>query len=86
MSELVLTTFDWVPEIPRGYVRDVRVRWALEGAGPALSRRGRAVPRSQARPFRAPAVRPGAVAALNSLEMASLPWSLRPGRLSRLPR
>ena len=33
MAELVLTTFDWVPEIPRGYVRDVRVRWALEGAG-----------------------------------------------------
>lgn len=32
MSELVLTTFDWVPEIPRGYVRDLRVRWALEEA------------------------------------------------------
>lgn len=33
MAELVLTTFDWVPEIPRGYVRDLRVRWALEEAG-----------------------------------------------------
>ncbi len=33
MSELVLTTFDWVPEMPRGYVRDIRVRWALEEAG-----------------------------------------------------
>ncbi len=33
MSELVLTTFDWVPEMPRGYVRDIRVRWALEAAG-----------------------------------------------------
>lgn len=33
MSELVLTTFDWVPEMPRGYVRDLRVRWALEEAG-----------------------------------------------------
>lgn len=32
MSELILTTFDWVPEPPRGYVRDVRVRWALEEA------------------------------------------------------
>ena len=32
-SELVLTTFDWVPERPRGYVRDIRVRWALEEAG-----------------------------------------------------
>ncbi|TQV70667.1 glutathione S-transferase family protein [Exilibacterium tricleocarpae] len=33
MSDLTLTTFDWVPEIPRGYVRDIRVRWALEEAG-----------------------------------------------------
>jgi len=30
---LTLTTFDWVPESPRGYVRDLRVRWALEEAG-----------------------------------------------------
>jgi glutathione S-transferase len=28
----VLTTFDWVPEQARGYVRDLRVRWALEEA------------------------------------------------------
>jgi glutathione S-transferase len=33
MADLILTTFDWVPEFPRGYVRDVRVRWALEEAG-----------------------------------------------------
>jgi len=33
MAELVLTTFDWVPKMPRGYVRDLRVRWALEEAG-----------------------------------------------------
>jgi glutathione S-transferase len=33
MSDLVLTTFDWVPEKPRGMVRDLRVRWALEEAG-----------------------------------------------------
>lgn len=33
MPELILTTFDWVPEMPRGYVRDLRVRWALEEAG-----------------------------------------------------
>lgn len=33
MSELVLFTFDWVPEGARGYVRDLRVRWALEEAG-----------------------------------------------------
>ena len=33
MGELVLTTFDWVPQMPRGFVRDLRVRWALEEAG-----------------------------------------------------
>jgi glutathione S-transferase len=33
MTKLILTTFDWVPEMPRGYVRDIRVRWALEEAG-----------------------------------------------------
>jgi len=33
MVDLILTTFDWVPELPRGYVRDLRVRWALEEAG-----------------------------------------------------
>lgn len=32
MSEFVVTTFDWVPELPRGFVRDLRVRWALEEA------------------------------------------------------
>ena len=33
MGELVLTTYDWVPDLPRGFVRDVRVRWALEESG-----------------------------------------------------
>lgn len=33
MAELILTTYDWVPEPPRGLVRDLRVRWALEEAG-----------------------------------------------------
>ena len=33
MGELALTTFDWVPQPPRGFVRDLRVRWALEEAG-----------------------------------------------------
>lgn len=32
MNELILTTYDWVPETPRGYVRDLRARWALEEA------------------------------------------------------
>ncbi len=33
MNEIVITTLDWVPEGPRGYVRDLRIRWALEEAG-----------------------------------------------------
>ncbi len=33
MSDLVVHTFDWVPQMPRGFVRDIRVRWALEEAG-----------------------------------------------------
>ena len=33
MDDLILTTFDWVPEMPRGFVRDIRLRWALEEAG-----------------------------------------------------
>jgi glutathione S-transferase len=32
VNELILTTYDWVPEPPRGLVRDLRVRWALEEA------------------------------------------------------
>jgi len=33
MADFIITTFDWVPEFPRGYVRDLRARWALEEAG-----------------------------------------------------
>lgn len=33
MNTFILNTFDWVPDLPRGYVRDLRVRWALEEAG-----------------------------------------------------
>lgn len=33
MSELVITTYDWVPPPPRGFVRDLRIRWACEEAG-----------------------------------------------------
>ncbi|TFV71724.1 glutathione S-transferase family protein [Bradyrhizobium frederickii] len=42
MADLTLTTFDWVPEGPRGLVRDLRVRWALEEA--ALPYRVASVP------------------------------------------
>ncbi len=30
---LIIWTYDWVPEGPRGLVRDVRLRWAAEEAG-----------------------------------------------------
>jgi glutathione S-transferase len=34
MSEkLFIWTYDWVPEGPRGFVRDLRLRWAAEEAG-----------------------------------------------------
>jgi glutathione S-transferase len=33
MSELIIWTYDWVPPGPRGFVRDVRLRWACEEAG-----------------------------------------------------
>ena len=33
MSDLTIWTYDWVPEGPRGFVRDMRLRWACEEAG-----------------------------------------------------
>lgn len=33
MAGLTLCTYDWVPEGPRGFVRDLRLRWAMEEAG-----------------------------------------------------
>jgi glutathione S-transferase len=117
MGELVLTTFDWVPDAPRGYVRDLRVRWALEEC--ALPYRVESTPFRErttkhfaCQPFgQAPWLTDGdrtifesgaillylgersgkllpvdahrrveiiewVFAALNSVEMASLPWSL----------
>ena len=117
MADLILTTFDWVPEMPRGYVRDLRVRWALEEAG--LAYRVETTPFGERpaahfahQPFgqvpwltdgdlsifesgaillhlgeRSDALMPAdgrgrnearewLFAALNSVEMASLPWSL----------
>jgi glutathione S-transferase len=32
MSELTIWTYDWVPQGPRGFVRDLRLRWACEEA------------------------------------------------------
>jgi glutathione S-transferase len=117
MGELVLTTFDWVPERPRGYVRDLRVRWALEEAGLPyrvantpfrnrnvehfahqpfgqvpwltdgdvsifesgaillhLAERSEAL--MSAEPRRRSEVKEWLFAALNSVEAASLPWSI----------
>jgi glutathione S-transferase len=37
MAELIIWTLDWVPEFPRGFVRDMRLRWACEEAGLAYS-------------------------------------------------
>ncbi|AJP70738.1 glutathione S-transferase family protein [Sphingomonas hengshuiensis] len=38
-SPVEIVTFDWVPDFARGYVRDFRVRWALEEAGIAYRTR-----------------------------------------------
>ena len=117
MAELILTTFDWVPVPPRGFVRDIRIRWALEEGG--LAYRVESVPFRDRKPGhfahqpfgqvpwltdgdlsifesgaillhlgeRSHALMPAdprgrsdvkewLFAALNSVEMASLPWSL----------
>jgi len=117
MVDLVLTTFDWVPKMPRGFVRDVRVRWALEEAGlpyrvESVPFRPRDAEHLSHQPFgqvpwltdgdisifesgaillhlgeRSVALMPAdprdrckvlewLFAALNSVEMASLPWAL----------
>jgi len=117
MTDLILTTFDWVPEVPRGYVRDIRVRWALEEAGlpyrvESVSFRARNAVHFSHQPFgqvpwltdgdisifesgaillhlgnRSEALMPAdprrrseaiewLFASLNSVEMASLPWSI----------
>ena len=33
MTTLTIWTYDWVPEMPRGFVRDLRLRWACNKAG-----------------------------------------------------
>jgi len=117
MDELVLTTYDWVPQMPRGFVRDIRVRWALEEARlpyrvESTPFRDRGAEHFAHQPFgqvpwltdgdisifesgaillhlgnRSDALLPSnprnrseavewLFAALNSVEMASLPWSL----------
>lgn len=36
-SEVTIWTLDWVPQRPRGFVRDLRLRWACEEAGLAYA-------------------------------------------------
>src|SRR3954470_22982411 len=36
-SDLIIWTYDWAPEGPRGFIRDVRLRWACEEAGLAYA-------------------------------------------------
>lgn len=117
MTDLILTTFDWVSETPRGFVRDIRVRWAMEEAGlpyriNSVPFRDRGAEHFSHQPFgQVPWLTDGEIsifesgaillhlaersdalmptdprgrnevlewlfAALNSVEMASLPWSL----------
>jgi glutathione S-transferase len=117
MPDLTLVTYDWVPPPPRGYVRDIRVRWALEEAGlpyrvASTPFRDRTAEHFIHQPFgQAPWLTDGDIsifesgaillhlgelseallpadasgrsealewlfAALNSVEMASLPWSI----------
>ena len=37
MTTLTIWTYDWVPEMPRGFVRDLRLRWACNEAGLAYA-------------------------------------------------
>jgi glutathione S-transferase len=117
METLILKTWDWVPVMPRGFVRDIRVRWALEEAGfpyrvESVPFRGRDAEHLSHQPFgqvpwlidgELSIFESGAIllhlgelsevlipagarmrneviewlfAALNSVEMASLPWAL----------
>ena len=115
MSELTIWTYDWVPQGPRGFVRDLRLRWACEEAGLAYAVRtvpfeGRETNHPEDQPFgQVPFLKDGeieifesgagllhlarksealmprdpagaaataqwTIAALNSIEMVSVPW------------
>jgi glutathione S-transferase len=56
LSELTIWTLDWVPEGARGFVCDLRLRWACEEAGLAYTIRtvpfdGRATNHLERQPF-----------------------------------
>jgi glutathione S-transferase len=114
-AKLTIWTYDWVPEGPRGFVRDLRLRWAAEEAGLAydvqtIPFEGRETNHLDRQPFgQIPFLTDGdvtlfesgacllhlarkseklmprdaageaqtlqwVIAALNSIEMASVPW------------
>lgn len=62
---LILTTYDWVPDAPRGFVRDIRVRWLLEELGrpyrvETVPSRGKTAAHLDSQPFhQVPFVRDG---------------------------
>jgi glutathione S-transferase len=115
MSDVTIWTYDWVPEGPRGFVRDLRLRWACEEAGLAYAVRtipfdGRETNHLERQPFgQVPFLNDGeleifesgagllhlarksdklmprdpvgeaatlqwTIAALNSMEMVTVPW------------
>jgi glutathione S-transferase len=86
---LTIVTYDWVPEFPRGFVRDIRVRWAAEEAG--LSYRVETVPlrqKSEAhraiQPFeQVPILKDGA---LTLFESGAILWYLGEKSQALLPR
>ena len=114
-EKLIIWTLDWVPQGPRGFVRDLRLRWAAEEAGLAYDVRtvpfeDRATNHLDSQPFgQVPFLTDGdisifesgagllhlarkseklmprdpvgeaqtlqwTIAALNSIEMVSVPW------------
>ena len=86
---LTIVTYDWVPEFPRGFVRDIRVRWAAEEAG--LPYRVETVPlrqKSEAhraiQPFeQVPILKDGA---LTLFESGAILWHLGEKSQALLPR
>lgn len=61
MSELTIWTYDWVPAGPRGFVRDLRLRWACEEAGLSYRSRYDPIRWSRDQPSGASAIWPGPV-------------------------
>jgi glutathione S-transferase len=86
---LTLVTYDWVPEFPRGFVRDIRVRWAAEEAG--LSYRVETVPLRQKsdahramQPFeQVPVLKDGSIALFES---GAILWYLGEKSEALMPR